>query len=214
MKITPYLSTLYLPPPKVPRSKGIHVSGLIRGIAIEAGIWKADTEEEPSISDIRAIVDPIAIARITLGLAWEEWYIHNMLTEVVDHPDEMCVDGVYLSPDGEGVDTFIYHNKPTILTVLHEVKLTWKSVNTVSDMESQWAWLTQIKAYCYSKKCLHARIHVYFVCGNYKHPISPMLKCWDLEFTQKELDLNWSMLIEYRDDRLERERERNNDAEG
>lgn len=195
---------LTLPESSVPRSKGVHVSGIIRCIAQETGILSADDAEELSLQDVRTITDPVALLRISIGLAWEAWYIPQMLSKegVVDHPGEMQLDGIYMSPDGESLDVIITpHNKGQnrLWPRIHEVKATYKSTNTVGDLSGQWMWLTQLMAYCKGAKTRYAKMHVLFLDGDYKWPMTPQLKCWELEFTQKEIDDRWDMLKSYRD---------------
>ena len=198
---------LVLPESKTPRSKGIHVSAIIRSLATETGILKPEWAEDLSLTDVRTITDPTAILRISLGLAWEDYYIPTHLGPlgVVDHPGEMHVDGVYLTHDGESLDVIITQRKKQTVVMIHEIKCTWKSLNTVGDMTDQVLYLMQIKAYCKAAGTRFAKIHIYFVCGDYSYPIKPLLKCWLLEFTQEEIDFNWQLLLDYRDHRLEME---------
>lgn len=201
MIATPYPVKLTLPDPAVPRSKGIHVSSVIRCIAIEMGQLKPE-EGALSLSDIREITDPTAILRISIGLAWEEWFLGGFLSQhgVVKHPGEIFLDDIYLSPDGESLNVIITPQGSRYVTVIHEVKATYKSVNTVGDLKKQWLWLTQIKSYCKAAGTLYAKIWVLFLCGDYKMPITPVISCWELKFTQEELDENWEMITQYRDE--------------
>jgi hypothetical protein len=203
MKTTLKEVTLVLPSPSIPRSPGTHVSGIIRAIAMQTGILKAEGVDEPSMADLRVITDPVAIIRICIGLAWEEYYLGTFLKGVVKkHPGETCLDGVYMSPDGISREWIETPNKPypgVMITRVHEVKATYKSINTVGDLSKEWLWLTQVKAYCKGLKTTHAKLHVLFICGDYKMPIRPMVKEWALEFTKQEVDSNWEMLREYRD---------------
>lgn len=193
--------TLGLPDSKYPRSQGVHVSAIIRCIATESGILKPEWAEELSLVDIREIKDPVAILRINIGLAWEEHYI-PMLKDVIDHPGEMELDGIYMTHDGESVSVIITDNRTKWCMVVHEVKATYKSTNTVGDLKSQWMWLAQIKAYCKSLNTRHAMLHILFLCGDYTYPIRPTLECWKIEFTQQEIEDNWDLLRDYRDYRL------------
>lgn len=192
---------LYLPAPKVPRSGGVHVSSVIRCIATEVGILKPEWCEELSLVDARVITDPVAILRINIGLAWEEHYI-PMLTDVVDHPDELERDGIYLSRDGESLSSVFAGRKDTLFHIVHEVKSTYKSSNTVKDLSGELMWLMQLKSYCKASDTRFSRMHVLFMCGDYKFPIKPALEIWDIEFTQQELDNNWGLITGYRDERL------------
>src|SRR5271170_5002963 len=109
MKVTPVSVQLFLPPPPAPRSKGVHVSNIIRCMASDMGILKQWWAEELELTDINEITDPVAMLRICIGLAWESWYIPQILSQygVVKHPGEMKVDHVYMTPDGESVDVII-----------------------------------------------------------------------------------------------------------
>jgi hypothetical protein len=155
------------------------------------------------MADKREITDPVAILRICIGLAWEEYYLGMFLKgKVMKHPAERCVDGIHMSPDGVSKEWLERENVPhpgVMITRVHEVKATYKSINTVGDLSREWLWLTQVKAYCKGMKTTHANLHVLFICGDYKMPIRPMVKEWTLEFTQHEIDENWAMLREYRD---------------
>lgn len=203
MKATEQPISLTLPPSKTPRTPGQHVSGIIRCLATETGILKPEWAEELSLLDAREITDPTAILRIRIGLAWEEHYIPN-LGDVIDHPGEIEAEGVYMSPDGESVSVIITdtHDQRWEL-IIHEVKATYKSMNTVGDLSGQWMWLSQIKAYCKAKGTLFAMLHVLFLCGDYTYPIKPVLKKWLIEFTQQEVDDNWQLLMDYRQHRME-----------
>lgn len=193
-----------LPQSRTPRSKGIHVSSIIRSIATETGILKPEWAEELSLIDVREITDPVALLRISIGLAWEEYYIPTILGPmgVADHPGEMFVEGIYMTHDGESLDVVLSERKKNVIITCHEVKATYKSTKTVGDMTEEWLYLTQIKAYCKGLGTRFAKIHILFLCGDYKYPIKPQLKCWQLEFTQQEIDDNWELLTDYRDHRL------------
>ena len=81
------------------RSEGTHVSSIIRCMAIEARILKTEIAEDLSLVDVRDMsqIGIVAQLRIHLGLAWERYYI-PLLPSVIDHPGEMCVDGIYMNP--------------------------------------------------------------------------------------------------------------------
>ena len=190
---------LFLPPPRTPRSKGLHISGIIRCIATEAGILKPEWAEELSLVDVRRITDPVSILRINIGLAWEQHYIPTFLHDVVDHPDEMELDGIYMTKDGESVSSVIITPMDNLQIMVHEVKATYKSTKTVGDLENEWMWLAQLKSYCKGTGTRFARMHVLFLCGNYKFPIKPVRTVWEVEFTQQEVDDNWNLMTGYRD---------------
>lgn len=212
MKVELVPVELKLPKSVTPRSEGVHLSGIIRCIATEMGILKPEWAEELSLSDAREITDPVAILRISIGLAWESWFIPQ-LPNVVDHPGEMVIDNVYMTPDGESVDVIVTFGKSLTTLVVHEVKATYKSINTVAprlvhpeseidDLETQWMWITQCKGYCKGLGTRFARLYVLFLCGDYVRPITPQLLSWRIEFTQEEIDKNWELITDYRDQRI------------
>lgn len=209
MQLTEIPIVLTLKPPKTPRSVGIHVSGIIRAIATERGILKPEWAEEISLADVRTITDQTAILRISIGLAWEEHYISTHLEElgVLDHPGELQVDGVYMTHDAESLDDItdvIITDRRRFEVIVHEIKATYKSVNTVGGLtgQSNWMWIAQCLAYCKAVGTRFAKLHALFLCGDYTWPIKPKLKCWLIEFTQEEVDTNWDLLHSYMLERL------------
>jgi hypothetical protein len=202
MKTTEIPIELFLPPSRGMRSPGVHVSGIIRCLATESGILKPDQADDLSLTDVREIKDQTAILRISIGLAWEEYYISEVLGPlmgVVDHPGELEVDGIYMSPDGESIAT-VFMDK--MISVIHEVKATYKSTKTVGDLSSQWMWLAQVMAYCKGARTTVAMLHVLFLCGDYKYPITPQVRCWKVEFTEEEINQNWDLLRGYMQNKL------------
>src|SRR5689334_19874452 len=125
--------TLRIPPQINPRSEGVHVSSLIKAIACEQGILKPEWAEDLSLTDVREITDPVAVLRINIGLAWEAHYI-PLVGNIVDHPGEMQVDGIYMTHDGESVDVIITPKGAKHVHFVDEVKATYKSTRTVGDL--------------------------------------------------------------------------------
>lgn len=207
---------LPLPDTSAGRSEGLHVSAIIRCLATEHNILKPQFCEELSLLDIKDMsrIGIIAQLRIQIGIAWENYYIPT-LKDVMDHPGEMCLRGVYMSPDGKGVrplyipedldlsvSAFITPRNLKYVIKIVEVKATYKSTKTVGDMSTQWMWLAQLKSYCKAAGTRFAELHALFLCGDYIRPISPKLIIYHIEFTQQELDDNWTLLTEYADYRM------------
>lgn len=197
--------TLQLPSEEIPRTPGIHVSRVIRAIAGETGLLKKEYCEDLSLVEVGSEgwwdgLDEVSKLRISLGLAWEEWYAKVLAEQmgVIFHPGEVCVDGIYMTPDGESL-AFILSTTAEELGYLaiHEIKLTYKSTNTVGDLLGQWMWLAQVKAYCKAKGTRVAYVHVYFVCGDYSYPIRPMLRCWRVTFSGEEIEAGWELITGY-----------------
>lgn len=188
---------LHLPDGGEPRSPGIHCSAVLRCIAAESGILKPEYVESLDLVDVNQQgwwdgLNPRAKLIISMGMAWDQYYLPTLGT-VVPHPGEMQLDGIYMSRDGESLD--VIRHKLTLC--LHEVKLTYKSIKTVGDLRTQWLWLAQLKAYCKAMRTLIAYLHVLFVCGDYKYPITPQLLVWRVEFTEMEIDDGWELITDY-----------------
>jgi hypothetical protein len=201
------VTNLDLPDTSEGRSIGVHQSSIIKCIAGESGLLRPEYCEELElipVSDINSIPMRNKLM-IHLGLAWERYYI-PLMTDVVDHPPEACMDDIYMSPDGESIDLMKIDRRSVYYTRVHEVKLTYKSTRTVGRLDntgykSAFMWLAQIKGYCRAAKTRYATLHVFFVCGDYRPP-SPLLKRFYLEFTDEELDDNWKVITDYRDYKL------------
>lgn len=198
-----------------PRSEGVHLSKVLKGIAVESGILKPEYAEDLSLEEVSGrqeewwnALAPAVKLRMSIGLAWEDWYVPQ-LQSVAYHPGEMEVDGIYMTHDGESID-FLYASPLEL--ALHEVKATYKSIKTVGDLKTQWLWLAQTKGYCKGLKTRVAYLHVLFLCGDYKYPITPQLKCWRIEYTQAEIDENWDIITGYVNHRQLLEREREDDG--
>ena len=96
-------------------------------------------------------------------------------------------EGIIYSPD------YIFPGPPL---VLGEFKLTWYSSKDAPTDAKFDKWMTQIKAYCYCLGTPLARLYVLFVNGDYKPP-SPQLLAWDVQFTARELEDNYEMLLRH-----------------
>lgn len=203
MQIIDITTPLTLPPPKKPRSPGLHASNIMKAIAVEVGFLDKKWADDLSLVDAREITDPGSILRIRIGLAWEEHLIPT-LEGVSDHPGEILLQGVYMTPDGESVSK-VFSGMKDFQLIVHEVKSTYKSARMYGGgtesaekaLRGEWMWITQLKTYCKGMETLYARIYILFICGDYTYPITPMYKEFEVEFTQEEIDTSWDMLIDY-----------------
>lgn len=212
MKVTASSVNIVIPTPKQARSKGVHVSSIIRCIATETGVLKPEWCEELDMLELKPSTrfeDPVVALRVSIGLAWEEWYIREVLSAegIVDHPGEYKVDSIYMSPDGEELTQVIVDRRHKQRMRIHEIKTTAKSTRTVGETEgeliNQFMWMSQIKAYCKGARTTLADLHVLFLYGDYSRPfMQPQMKRFRLEFEDEEIEDNWSMLTAYRDQRM------------
>ncbi len=80
--------------------------------------------------------------------------------------------------------------------VLGEFKLSWYSSNEAPFNEKFDKWITQMKLYCYWLGVRKARLYVFFVNDNYKPP-TPRIRCWEIVFTQRELDDEHNVIMRH-----------------
>lgn len=133
------------------------------------------------------------LLRFEAGFALEEMLEAGLKKRLTgERPGEFTTDeGIVYSPD-----LVIFNGS----TRLGEIKLTWMSSREIPRVEANGfppkfdKWFTQMKAYCYHLRTINARLLAFFVNGDYKPP-KPELLAWDIEFTQRELDDNWCMLL-------------------
>ena len=181
-----------------PRSPGVHVSDLIRSIAVRTGVLKSETVKVGRRTETLtegAGPDPTLFA---LGLAWECWAA-GLYPGMVWQPPEARCDGISMSADGltlaeEGCGT-----------VVEEFKATRKSAHVSGSprpIEGEWMWLAQVKSYCLGWDTDQARLHVLYINGNYRFGEpdgAPQYVRYDLAFTQRELSDNWALMVRERD---------------
>ena len=198
---------LALPAPldRTPRSRGVHLSNVIRVIGAQNGSLKPEYVESLDLVDASTLewwgrLTLVNQLRVAIGLAWEEWYLPQLAPlGIVDHPGEMERDGIYMTHDGESIDVLrTERGENQMVLALHEVKTTYKSTRTVGDsLSRQWMLLSQAKGYCKGLNTLLAYIHMLFICGDYSYPISPLLRIYKIIFTQAEVDDNWDVITSY-----------------
>lgn len=194
------------------RSPGVHVSGLIRAMAIDYGLldrkWvpedfdlKDITEDGTESEAWWASLDEDSQVRMAIGMAWEQWYLPR-IPSITHQPGELYLNGIYLTLDGESKDILITERSRRTLEIVavHEVKTTSKSINTTGDLSQpnpkNWLWLTQCKAYCKARGTRVLYLHILYIYGDYSYPMRPKLHVWRIEFTQQEIDDAWSLILD------------------
>jgi hypothetical protein len=130
----------------------------------------------------------------TVGFLWED-----VLTRVINaerswavspgliRPGEIELDGIWMTPDAVdfGCDP----------PALEEWKVTWRSASR--DLEGEhWHWFVQMKAYCHALHLTRANLRILYVNGDYR-PTVPKPQGYSIEFTQRELEENFSMVIQH-----------------
>jgi hypothetical protein len=158
------------PQVKSPRSSGVHVSGVIKYVLQTSGFLN----KEDATDDC-----PWCIA---VGVAMENYLVGLWPPELIWQPGEQNLDGIYASPDGiTGAQ-------------LEEFKATWKSQHTRPDITKERIWMWQMAAYCKMMGLTRARLHVFWMNGNYRPPF-PKYVTYTLQYSQQELDRFWANVI-------------------
>jgi hypothetical protein len=176
------------------RTPGVHISDVIREIALRTGELDKKYGEDDSLD----------VLRMSLGLAWEQ-YIAKQHPGISFHPGEQTLEGLPMTPDGlsffEGNPHCGVIIPPTIripahTPILHEFKCTYKS-STKKELVEDWMWMSQGKCYCAGYDVRYVWWHVLYVNGNYKfgQPGSgPQYKIMCVEFNNQEIWENWQMI--------------------
>lgn len=162
------------------RSGGLHLTSVIRSI-----------EETIKPREVWCTNDELAFFAAG-GFMWERVYSEAMRDslssdESLVRPGEVTLDGITGSPD-------LLRISPEDV-VLIETKCTWRGLRQWESLEKNfWSWLCQVKSYCLMIGTGTAELHVFFVAGDWRPPI-PCVRAVRLEFTDRELSENWSMLV-------------------
>lgn len=157
-----------------PRSAGHHVSGLLKQILVRL---------EPD-----RFGGALDMTRIELGFTVEHLIETSWRARRTDvmRPGEITKDGITGSLDGVSFD----EQGP----IVEEIKCTWMSSFGCPEDKKFWHWIAQIKAYCHLADTTRARLHVFFVNGDYREHREPQFLSWDLTFSEGEIAENWMML--------------------
>lgn len=166
------------PEPKRKRSSGVHVSQVIKHIAIKLGKLT-----EPDKDDEMPLI-------VLLGMAWEH-YAARLYPNLKWQSGELKKEGLIGSPDGESIiDGQL---------LIEEWKLTFKSSRTRHDnITNEWMWMSQAQSYCHMKNTKLARLHVCWIANDYSRPLVPRYFRYLIQFTERDLTSNWSLLQRYK----------------
>lgn len=165
------------------RSAGLHASDIYNALYKKLDPARYDKKDEDGNAT------PFDLTKMEMGTSFEQVLEIALAARLLgERPGEFTSpEGVIYSPD------YLFYEDET---VLGEFKCSWYSTRDAPHGPKFLKWLTQIRIYSYWLKVRKARLYVLFVNGNYKPP-SPVLKCWELLFTQRELDDEHAMLMRF-----------------
>lgn len=191
-----------------PRTSGIHLSGILRKMALEYGKLPAEYANSNAGTLIRET--PIeqagsisALCRMAFGMAWEQWIVQHAThywPGFMHQPGEFIRDDIRGTPDG-------LSEEPDGSPAIHEFKFTWKSMGKNKPIDGEWLWLAQIAGYAALVSealccpCIKAYLHVAYAMGDYtRGPESgPKYKVYAIDMNQEEVEMAWSEYVKYRD---------------
>ncbi len=177
------------------RTPGLHMSDIY-------GDLYSDLEPKRYVRG--SPLDPV---RLEAGLAWEDILEKAVADHLAERPGEITSEeGIICSPD-----LIIYSETIRV----GEIKLTWLSCSEMPMEEVANGrfppkfdkYMTQMKAYCHVLDTPYARLLGFFVNGGYEFlrkankgkrlPPTPQMLAWDIEFTKRELDDEWAVLMRH-----------------
>lgn len=184
------------PLPTHKRSKGIHVTDILRKLALKNGEL---TEPE--------IADEFAPLRVFLGIAWEAACV-RLYEHIQWQPGELKRDGIAGSPDGLSsyggtIDEPDGNRHGDYEPVIDEFKYTHKSCrakgqgpDTVRDITHDWLWRNQVLAYMamHPDKPTLVRWHICYANGNYVYPQTERYIRYLVRADAREIENCWTMI--------------------
>lgn len=184
-----YHIPLHLPDAQ-PRSPGIHLSGILRELAIGMKLFKADDSDlDMLIADTEYLGTEPRLLLLAMGLSWEDWLLPR-LPRVQPHPGEFSKNGIIGTPDG----LEFRRGQPPLL---HEAKATYKSFNWDFDHHQLYLWqgagYLAMLSEVYGVPCTECVFHVWHVRGDYKSRF-PLMQSVVVTFDQQEVEDYWGMI--------------------
>jgi len=179
------------PYPTHKRSAGLHLTDILRQIAIQTGML---TDEE------QADLMPL---RMFLGMAWEQMCV-RLYPEIWWQPGEVERDGVVGSPDGYSCT---FQTDDDNEGVIEEWKYTAKSMRikggsagSHKDVTTETLWMWQVMGYCAMHPCRPtlARMHVCWTNGDYTYPLTPRYIRYLVRLEESEIENVWKMVVSNR----------------
>jgi len=155
------------------RSAGIHVSQVIRHIALTAGLRKDSGFSEDDLNQFAMI-----------GRLWERVLADAYYTKPrYERIGEIELEGIIGSPDA--VDTEEW--------AIEEMKVCWMSAKNFTERPKFREYLWQGKAYCQMSGMCRCRFTVLHIRGDYTTGV-PIPMEYSCLFTPGELKDNWQMI--------------------
>jgi len=144
---------------------------------------------------------------MSAGFIWEDVLSAALASQMALRPSEIVCDGIYLSPDGIGIDKDITDPETGDLLVqgtgeitVEEYKFTWRSSvrregeflveNLPTD---NWRYMAQVKSYCYAVGTNIAIMRILYINGDYR-TTRPIYRVCRIVFDDTEIKNNWNLI--------------------
>lgn len=161
------------------RKDGLHLGDVIKSLTERSGLEMSRGRRGSGFSDMELTAE--------IGLLWERVLGIVMREKYAVRPPQIRVDGIWMSPDGIGPDP-----EGQVPLVVEEYKATWKSTKSTPDENPR--YMMQVKSYCRAIETTVAIMRIFHLNGDYKGS-GPIYRVARLEFTERELDENWKMIV-------------------
>ena len=161
-----------------PRAEGIHLSDITHSILDALDFWKG----KGGFTDMQLTAE--------IGLLWEVALSKIMRDKYALRPPQICLDGIWMSPDGIGPDP-----EGIVPLVVEEYKATWQS--TKRSPIDQLNYMMQLKSYCHALDTTIGIMHIFHIMGDYRGS-GPIYRVARIMFTRYELEENWKMILKHK----------------
>ena len=174
------------PKPDLPRSPGVHVQAINKALGVAAGkLSDADGDDYP----FERFSDSVYPLMPALGVAWEELRASTYPEdELIWQPGELERDGIYGTHDG----LWLGQDGAAVVTAIWECKQTTKKFQSIGDL---WMYTKQGLSYCAMSGLSHVLYDICFLLGDYTRPYQPIGITTLVEFTEKEQESWWGVIL-------------------
>jgi len=185
-----------------PRTSGVHLSSILRRMALAAGKLPAKYANSGLAELMRTTPYTHAgfcapLCKAAFGMAWEDWiapHVSQWAKGMIHQPGELIRDDIRGTPDGISFDD---HGHP----IVHEFKFTYKSASR--NIEEEWLWLAQICGYCaivttyFGEPCTQAYLHVAYAMGDYtrSETSGPCYRIYAITLSLEEIERAWQEIV-------------------
>ena len=177
--------TVPLRGPDPDRPTGLHVTDVIRDMAIRTGLLKVAPHGDDS-DDASWTMEVGLLFEDQLELALSRQLVDE---KVLQRPKPMCVDNIWMSPDALLIESDGL--------VVVEYKMTKKSLAKPMIDPTFWMWRMQVGAYCRAVETTLCRFYIVHMVGDYRTERQATPRVVDGVFEPHVLSEQWSAIVNH-----------------